>query len=191
MLMEALSLMSDSAKAETGAAQLEGIAAQTQNELVRARALSALAAYYMSEGQNEKASGFWQQITSLPVNPYTAIAYISLGDIAKESGDIEAARKYFQSDYLVVIHGGLLLELIPKGFSKAEGIKRMLDKLGIRRENTYAFGDSMNDYEMLEYVQYGVAMGNSDERLLSVAAYVADTVENDGIYKALEHYGLI
>ncbi len=112
VLMEALSLMSDSAKAETGAAQLEGLAAQTQNELVRARALSALAAYYMSEGQNEKASGYWQQITSLPVNPYTAIAYISLGDIAKEGGDIEAARNYYNQVTAVCPYSSIVREQV-------------------------------------------------------------------------------
>lgn len=110
--------------------------------------------------------------------------------ISKDS-DIEAAREYFQSDYLVVIHGGLLLELIPKGFSKAEGIKLILDDLDIGQENTYGFGDSMNDYEMLEYVKYGVAMGRSDDQLKAIAAYVTDTVENDGVYKALEKYELI
>jgi Cof subfamily protein (haloacid dehalogenase superfamily) len=114
-----------------------------------------------------------------------------MSGVMHKASDIEKAKAAYEEEYLVVLHGNVIIELIPKGFSKAEGIKRMLDKLGIRRENTYAFGDSMNDYEMLEYVQYGVAMGNSDERLLSVAAYVADTVENDGIYKALEHYGLI
>ena len=91
----------------------------------------------------------------------------------------------------MVIHGGLLLELIPKGFSKAEGIKLILDDLDIKQEKTYGFGDSMNDYEMLEYVKYGVAMGRSDDQLKAIAAYVTDTVENDGVYKALEKYELI
>lgn len=114
-----------------------------------------------------------------------------MSGILHKDSHIEKARAAYEEDYHVVFHGNVIIELIPKGFSKAEGIKLILDKLGISRENTYAFGDSMNDYEMLEYVQYGVAMGHSDERLLKVASYVTDTVENDGIYKALGKYGLI
>ena len=108
-----------------------------------------------------------------------------------QDSDINAAKEYFESDYQIVVHRGLLMEFIPKGFSKAEGIKLILDTLGIKQENTYGFGDSMNDYEMLEYVNYGVAMGKSDAKLVEIASYVTDTVENDGIYKALKKYELI
>lgn len=111
--------------------------------------------------------------------------------VISEGSDLDGAREYFEGEYLVVSHGNIILELIPKGFSKAEGIRLILEKIGISKENTYGFGDSMNDYEMLDYVNYGVAMGNSDERLMSVASYVTDTVENDGVYKALEKLELI
>lgn len=111
--------------------------------------------------------------------------------VISENSDIEGARKRYEEDYLVVIHGKLIFELIPKGFSKAEGIKLILDKIGIDKKDTYAFGDSMNDYEMLDFVEHGIAMGNSDKRLFDVASYVTDTIENDGIYKALEKYQLI
>lgn len=104
---------------------------------------------------------------------------------------LHEAEKYFADRYTVVNHKNHLLELIPKGFSKAEGIKRVIDRLGIPRENTYAFGDSMNDYEMLSFVNNSVAMGNSDERIISLAKYVTDTVENDGIHKGLKALELI
>ena len=130
------------------------------------------------------------RIESMPPGD-KGIKAAKISAVISKNSDIEGAREYFGEDYLVVTHGNIILELIPKGFSKAEGIRMILDKLGMSKENTYGFGDSMNDYEMLEYVQYGIAMGNSDERLLSVASYVTDTIENDGIYKALEKYELI
>lgn len=111
--------------------------------------------------------------------------------VVSENSDIEGAKKKFEKDYLVVIHGNLIFELIPKGFSKAEGIKLILENIGIDKKDTYAFGDSMNDYEMLDFVEYGIAMGNSDKRLFEAATYVTDTIENDGIYKALLKYQLI
>lgn len=111
--------------------------------------------------------------------------------VFKNESLFEEAEKYFKDDYTVINHGGSLLELIPKGFSKAEGIKYVIRKTGILWENTYAFGDSMNDYEMLEFVNHSVAMGNSDKKIIELSKYTTDTVENDGIYKGLSSLGLI
>lgn len=94
-LMEALSLLTDSAHAQAALSQLEGIAAASTNELIKARALASLASYYMSEEQNDKAAGYWKQLIALPTNPYSAIAYITLGDLAKLAGNIEEARGYY------------------------------------------------------------------------------------------------
>lgn len=111
--------------------------------------------------------------------------------VFKEESRYDEAKVFFEEKYNVINHNGSLLELIPTGFSKAEGIKLLIEKLGIPWENTYAFGDSMNDYEMLKYVNYSVAMGNSDMRILKLAKYTTDTVENDGIFNGLSMLGLI
>ena len=107
------------------------------------------------------------------------------------SSKLREAEEYFSDKYTVINHSNVLLELIPHGFSKAEGIKSVISSLGFSREDTCAFGDSMNDYEMLEFVNDSVAMGNSDDRILKLAKYRTDTVENDGIYKGLEMLGLL
>lgn len=104
---------------------------------------------------------------------------------------LEGVERYFSEAYIVVNHGYSLLELIPKGYSKAEGIRRIISELGIPRENTCAFGDSMNDFEMLSYVNDSVAMGNSVEGILKIAKHITDSVENDGIYNGLKKLGLI
>lgn len=114
-----------------------------------------------------------------------------ISSVFTDNSDYEKAVESFKNDYTVINHGQLLLELIPNGFSKAEGIKKVIETLGIAKENTYAIGDSMNDYEMLEYVEHGIAMGNSDERIIEIADYVTDRIENDGICKALKHFDLI
>ena len=114
-----------------------------------------------------------------------------ISSVFTAQSDYKKAVELFEEDYTVVNHGNVLLELIPKGFSKAEGIKKLIEILGIPQENTYAIGDSMNDYEMIEYVNYGIAMGNSDERIIKIADYVTDTIEDEGVYNALSHFGLI
>lgn len=82
-------------------------------------------------------------------------------------------------------------DLIPQGISKAVGIDKMLAHFDIPLEKTMAFGDGGNDVPMLQHVPLGVAMGNAGEAAKSVAAYVTASVDDDGIWKALEHYGIL
>lgn len=83
------------------------------------------------------------------------------------------------------------VDIIPKGGSKIEGIKKALQHYGIKQEETIAFGDSWNDTEMLREVGIGVAMGNSSEDIKELADYVTDTNDNDGIMKALKNLKII
>ena len=93
--------------------------------------------------------------------------------------------------YLMIVHDNVVCEGVPKGYSKASGIQFICEKLGVAREDTYAFGDSANDKEMLEYAGCGIAMGNGTDAAKNVADYVTDSLENDGIYNACKHFGLI
>ena len=54
-----------------------------------------------------------------------------------------------------------------------------------------AFGDGDNDVDMLEYVKIGVAMGNAAEKTKAAADYVTASQDDQGIPKALKHFGLI
>lgn len=56
--------------------------------------------------------------------------------------------------------------------------------------DTVAFGDSMNDIEVVQEAGIGVAMGNAVDALKKVADYVTAPIEEDGIYKACEHLHL-
>ncbi len=79
---------------EAGVAALESVAAGTAPVALRARALAALATYQL---ENEKDSvPTWTRITQMEASPYTALAYVMLGDLAKEKGDKEAARNWYE-----------------------------------------------------------------------------------------------
>ena len=56
---------------------------------------------------------------------------------------------------------------------------------------TVAFGDSMNDYEIVREAGIGIAMGNSVDELKAVADYVTDDIDRDGVWKACRHFGWI
>jgi Cof subfamily protein (haloacid dehalogenase superfamily) len=78
-----------------------------------------------------------------------------------------------------------------KDCTKADGIKRLIEHINIPIENTYAFGDGLNDIEMLQVVKYGIAMGNANERLKRVANLVTNDVFSNGIYNALKKLEVI
>lgn len=82
-------------------------------------------------------------------------------------------------------------ECIPLGFSKATGIEYILNYLNVSYHHSYCFGDSMNDLEMLNYVQHSIAMANSPQEVLAAVEFVTKDVDDNGIEYALKHYHLI
>lgn len=76
-------------------------------------------------------------------------------------------------------------DVVPQGVSKAVGIEHILNRYGIKREETIAFGDGGNDMTMLRYAGIGVAMGNATDEVKATADHVTDSVDEDGIAKAV------
>ncbi|MGN0204692.1 MAG: HAD family hydrolase [Coprococcus sp.] len=94
-------------------------------------------------------------------------------------------------DIEAIDRGNGMYECIPRGFSKASGMYLLSDHLNISMDNTWAFGDSSNDLTMLKAAAHGIAMGEHSSALDPYAEIIADTVENNGIAKALKKAGLI
>lgn len=82
-------------------------------------------------------------------------------------------------------------ECVQKNYSKATAIDYIRKYLGADMGDIYVFGDSSNDLTMFEYAEHTIAMGKHDAVLEPYTEYITDTVENDGIYKALKYYKLI
>lgn len=82
-------------------------------------------------------------------------------------------------------------ELISREANKGTAIRKTAELLKADFRNTIAFGDSMNDYQMIEQAACGVVMGNGDEKLKAIAASVCETVEEDGVIRELERMGII
>ncbi|TQR20149.1 Cof-type HAD-IIB family hydrolase [Psychrobacillus vulpis] len=82
-------------------------------------------------------------------------------------------------------------DVLPKGVSKAKGIEILLNHLSKSPEDAIAFGDGLNDLEMLQFVGTGVAMGNSVEGLKQYATFVTDHVSENGLINALKKLNLI
>lgn len=107
-----------------------------------------------------------------------------------ERDKFEFFRETFKDLSLVPWLGGGF-DLLAKGMSKKEGIKKILEIEGIPLENSYAFGDGDNDIEMLDYIPNSVAMGNASVDAKKHATYLTDDIKNDGVYNGLVRLGFL
>lgn len=78
-----------------------------------------------------------------------------------------------------------------KGLNKSSGVDQMLKHHDIPLGRSMAFGDGGNDIAMLKHVAVGVAMGNAAEPVKAAADYVTAHIDEGGIAKALQHFGLL
>ena len=84
-------------------------------------------------------------------------------------------------------------DIMEHGISKAEGLSRLAAYFGEKEDlsDSVAFGDSMNDMEVIIKAGIGVAMGNAVKELKEAADYVTSPIAEDGIYRACLHLGLL
>ena len=80
--------------------------------------------------------------------------------------EIENLEKNMENDLSITVSSPFCLEFMKKGVNKAETLKKVLKILNIEPEEVIAFGDSMNDYEMLSLVGKPFVMGNANQRLI-------------------------
>ena len=80
------------------------------------------------------------------------------------------------------------LDLSPVGVTKASGLARVCDALGVPPTDVLAIGDGRNDIEMLRWAGRGVAMGQSIEQVQQAADAVTADVQDDGVAVELGRY---
>ncbi|AMB98559.1 HAD family hydrolase [Aerococcus urinaehominis] len=157
----------------------------------------AVRAYMAGEGQAGAQSVTVAQV--FPEMIYGADLYRDdvnkVSFVLTGSDDLAAARQAFP-DLLVGSWGGqgeeaLFGDLALAGVNKQTAIASLLDYLGLDRANSLAFGDAKVDIPMLEYCQVGVAMGSGGPEIKAMADYVTAGVNEDGLYQAFKHFGLI
>jgi len=83
-----------------------------------------------------------------------------------------------------------ILDILPRGVSKAAALKKLAARLGVDREEVMAIGDNWNDVEMLEWVGQAVMMGNAARELKTMAKLrgwkQAPSNDQDGVAVVLE-----
>lgn len=83
------------------------------------------------------------------------------------------------------------VDILPRGGSKAKTMLKVAADQGFKREDVIAFGDGLNDMELLREAGIGVAMGNALETIKLHADMVTANNNEDGIAKALKEMNFI
>lgn len=73
-----------------------------------------------------------------------------------------------------------------QGVSKGASLERWSRENGFKPDEIMAFGDAMNDFEMIKFAGYGVAMANADERVKAVAKHITSSNDDNGVMIILE-----
>ncbi len=82
-------------------------------------------------------------------------------------------------------------EFTKMGITKATGMKMIVEHIGLTRDKVIAFGDGLNDIEMIEYANTGVVMGNAVDELKEIADMVTTSIDDDGVYTGFKKLNLI
>ncbi len=80
------------------------------------------------------------------------------------------------------------LEFADPDVSKGTGLQFLADRLGFTRERTVAFGDGENDFELLAWAGYAVAVANPHPKVLEMADFVCPSVDEEGVAQVIEAY---
>lgn len=82
-------------------------------------------------------------------------------------------------------------DVIQDKVNKGVGVRKILDQLGLSKEEAIAFGDGLNDKEMLQNVGEGIAMGNANPELFPFANHITTNVNDSGVLNGLKRLGLL
>ncbi|MBR4471774.1 MAG: HAD family phosphatase [Erysipelotrichaceae bacterium] len=144
--------------------------------------------------QKEKIARYLKENSTLPMKEYNGQPVYKISYTCDDHKQIRQAAEELKDDVSIMVNPAfskIAGDLLYEGVNKGEAIKQLISYLNLSMEDTIAFGDSMNDAEMLKTCEIAVVMGNGDEKTKKYADIVCESVEDDGVYQELIRLGLI
>lgn len=91
----------------------------------------------------------------------------------------------YRATHQVVVSGHHWVDVMNAGVNKGSALRRLQGQLGVTRAQTVAFGDFLNDLEMLGEADASFAMANAHPDIIAAAAYLAPANTDDGVVRVL------
>lgn len=83
------------------------------------------------------------------------------------------------------------LEIMPLNIDKANSLEKLLDALGMSKEQMISCGDGYNDLTMIQYAGKGVAMANAQKEVKEAADYITLSNDADGVAHVIDKFMLV
>lgn len=119
--------------------------------------------------------------------PLSACAYKIVAELPDKEMAVWISGK-FEECRLISYRGENRYGFIRKDAGKVQAIKALAQYADIQLSQIVAFGDDLNDVEMLEQCGTGVAVSNAVEKVLRVADYVTDSNDEDGVARFIDRH---
>ncbi|MDR1567835.1 MAG: Cof-type HAD-IIB family hydrolase [Streptococcaceae bacterium] len=163
--------------------QFDFVAAEYRKKVFIDRLENAEAEIFGQETLDEKFQFVLDKMTK---NPQAVLIQSTSENKEQFSRDLNF---YFEDRLSIKPWGGpnRILEIIPKNVNKTTGLKLIAERLGVKSKDVIAFGDEMNDFEMIEYAGVGIALKNATPKLKEIANF--ETLwdnDHDGVAKTLQ-----
>lgn len=101
----------------------------------------------------------------------------------------KVASTFHSEQYVGIQTEPHLFEYFDSRINKGVGVKRVCEHFGVQLEHVVAFGDSLNDKEMLQEVGLGIAMANANEEIKQIADCVsAYSNEEDALANFIDDF---
>ena len=112
------------------------------------------------------------------------IAFFDEGDA--EHHEYPVLKEWFESSLSVLLSGYSWVDLMNPGANKGSAMKKFQELKGILPEECMAFGDYLNDKEMLRAVGESYAMENGLDEIKAVCKYIAPSNDENGVMRVIK-----
>lgn len=114
------------------------------------------------------------------------ILKVAIYDFESSERNVYPHMKRFADSLQVVVSGANWLDIMAAGVNKGAGLRALQKALAVSRSETAAFGDYLNDLEMLDDAEHSYAMANAHPQLHARARHIAAANSEDGVVRAIE-----
>lgn len=114
------------------------------------------------------------------------ILKVAIHDFESAQRNVEPRMRAFATSLQVAVSGPHWLDVMATGVSKGAGLRTLQEALEVGRDETAAFGDYLNDLEMLDAAAHSYAMANAHPRLRARARHIAAANSDNGVVRAIE-----
>jgi len=88
---------------------------------------------------------------------------------------------------LNITHSASAVDITPKGIDKFSGLKLLLEKLQLDREDVAGIGDTRGDFPVLKNVGFSAAPNNATDEVKQIVNYVSDYENGNGVVDIIKH----